>query len=418
MSASATRADDFFLARQPILNREQGLFAYELLFRRATTADANVFDDLSATAAVIAHASELGMENVLGGLLGFVNVDATVMLSDFVKFLPHDKVVLEILETVKGTENVIERIAELTKAGYTFALDDVVEDSVDVQKLMPLVAIVKIDIMGMAYDRLADLSSQFKAARKKLLAEKVETLEQFQTCLGLGFDYFQGYYFAKPIIMTGKKLSSTQLKIMQLMGLLVSDADNSEIESSIKQDAALGLTLLRLVNTPALGVVHSIDSIGQALTVLGRRQLQRWLQILLYAEPGKASHSASPLLRLAVTRGKFLELITQKLYENNRSKSDIAFTVGIMSLMDTLFSATMETILEKFAVTDDVRDALLSRVGIYGDMLKLAECMERIEERGELLMQTMDALQLSSNDVNAMQMEAFNWSEKVARGAC
>lgn len=414
-SLHSQRVKEFFLARQPILNRAQGLVAYELLFRRADAGSASVIDDLAATAAVIEHATELGMENVIGGSLGFVNIDATVLMSDFVQFLPRDKVVLEILETVKVTDSVVARVVELKQAGYTFALDDVIADSDDIRKLLPLVDIVKIDIAGMPPSTLSQLSARFRLTKKKLLAEKVENIEEYNRCLELGFDYFQGYYFAKPAVLSGKKLSPSQLALMQLIGLLNSDAENIEIERVIKHDASLGLTLLRMANSPALGTGAHIISLGQALMVLGRRQLQRWLQILLYAEPSKSAGTLSPLLVLATTRGKLLELMANKLKPGNHNMADIAFTVGIMSLMDALFASPMEKILEQIPVTDAVRDALLSRAGIYGEMLTLAEAVENLEKSGSLVMPVLQSLQLSIEDLYDMQLSAYEWSEQVSR---
>ncbi|HEY5801079.1 MAG TPA: EAL domain-containing protein [Burkholderiaceae bacterium] len=410
-------AREFFLARQPILNREQALVAYELLFRSAATGAINVTDDLSATAAVIAHASELGMEQVIGDMLGFVNVDAAVLMSDFVKFLPHKKVVLEILETVKATPELIARVAELTEAGFRFALDDVVADSADVQKLLPYVELIKVDIMGMPPMELTALSQLLKKSGKKLLAEKVETLADFQLCLDLGFDYFQGYYFARPVILTGKKIAPSELALMRLMSLLESEADDADIEASIKQDASLSLNLLRLVNTPAVGARQRIDSLGQALTVLGRRQLQRWLQIMLYAKPGTGGHFTSPLLQLATTRGKLLELMAQKLHPGQRAVADVAFTVGVMSLMDTLFGLSMSDVLNQLAVNEDVSQALLLRRGLYGEMLKLAEYIEHVDTARPLLMPTLNKLHLSTRDLYDLQLAAFEWSNKVATAA-
>jgi c-di-GMP phosphodiesterase len=409
------RVKDFFLARQPILDRDQGLVAYELLFRNAATGPANVGDDLAATAAVIAHASELGIENVIGNALGFVNVDATVLMSDFIHFLPCDKVVLEILETVQVTPQLIQRVQELVEAGFAFALDDVVAESEDVQKLLPLVKIIKIDLINLEQPTLLRLTRHFKQAGKTLLAEKVETLEQFNQCLALGFDYFQGYYFARPGILSGKKLASSQLTIMRLMALLLNDADNREIELCIKREASLGLTLLRLVNTPAFGLSQRVDSLGQALVVLGRRQLQRWLQILLYADPGRRHCSMSPLLMLATTRGKLLELMAEEICPGQANVADVAFTVGIMSLMDVLFGSPMEKILEQLAISDAVRQALLARAGLYGDMLNLAEYIERVDEAGPLLASTLQKLQLTIEDLFRLELVAFEWSNTIAR---
>jgi EAL and modified HD-GYP domain-containing signal transduction protein len=411
------RVEDFFLARQPILNRDQALVAYELLFRRASSTLANVTDDLSATASVIAHATELGMENVIGGSLGFFNIDAVVLMSDFVKFLPPQKVILEILETVEVTPEIVARVAELSKAGYKFALDDVIEDTLGLRQLLPYISIIKIDIAGMSRQVLTDLFQRFKGAGKTMLAEKVETIEEFNFCLALGFDYFQGYYFAKPVIMAGKKLAPSQMVIIQMMAQLDADADTIVLERSIKHDAALGLTLLRLVNTPAVGVIHRIDSLKQALNVLGRRQLYRWLQIMLYAEPDKARHTISPLLLMASSRGKLLELMTQKLNPGKSSMADIAFTVGIMSLMDTLFSLPMEEILRHMPVAAEVRDALLSREGLFGDMLRLVEYTERVQESGPMLMPALEKLHLTNDDLYEVQTEAYEWSDSIARVA-
>jgi c-di-GMP phosphodiesterase len=417
-SSLPQRVREFFLARQPILNRDQDLVAYELLFRSAAAGPANVTDDLSATASVIAHASELGMENVIGASLGYINVDAAVLMSDFVQFLPKEKVILEILETVEVTSHVVDRVRELAQAGYRFALDDVIAESDGMHMLLPLVDVVKVDINEMTFDNLSRLSVRIRAANKKLLAEKVESLEQFQQCMELGFHYFQGYYFARPVVLTGKKLSTSQVTIMQLMAQILSDADSADIERSIKQDASLGLTLLRLVNTPAAGVPQRIDSIGQALLVLGRRQLQRWLQILLYADTGKSRAAASPLLALAATRGRLLELMAAKIRPNNRNMAEIAFTVGIMSLMDALFGLPMERILTELSVTDEVRAALLSREGIYGDMLKLAESVEHVKEADSLAVAPLlGKLNLSGEDFYALQVSAFEWSDSISHSA-
>jgi len=159
--------DQFFLARQPILNREQRLVAYELLFRSAHCDDAGVTDGLEATATVIAHASELGMEQVVGPQLAYVNVDTASLMSDFIRFLPNDKVILEILESVRATPEVLARVRELKQAGFHFALDDVVSASEDVQKLAPLVDIIKVDIHHMLAEALVALTPLMKRHKKK-----------------------------------------------------------------------------------------------------------------------------------------------------------------------------------------------------------------------------------------------------------
>ncbi len=245
----------------------------------------------------------------------------------------------------------------------------------------------------------------------------METREEYQACQDLGFDYFQGFYFARPAVISGRKLSPSQLAVMELMTLITSDADNIDIERAVKRDVTLALNLLRLVNTPGLGTGYRIDSLSQALMVLGRRQLQRWLQIMLYAEPAKRGQSVSPLLMLATTRGRMLELLAQKLRPSQRNIADVAFTVGIMSLMDTLFGMPMDEIVQQIPVIDDVADALLHRRGFFGELLHLAECIERMEEADDLVALALRELAISADDMVELEMAAFEWSDTVVRYA-
>ncbi len=405
-------ANRFFLARQPILNRHQRLVAYELLYRNADCDDAHVTNGKAATASVIAHASALGMEHVVGDQLAYVNVDAEGLMSDFIHFLPNDKVILEVLETVDATPEVVARVRELKQAGFRFALDDVVGESDNLDKLQPLMDVIKIDIKQMAPASLAALTRSLRNPRQKLLAEKVETHEEFRQCMDLGFEYFQVYYFARPVILSGKKIAPSQMAIMHLLELLATDADQRDIERSIKLDPVITLNLLRLVNTPAVGARFRINSVGHALMVLGRQQLQRWLQILLYV---KGQQYDSPLLQLATTRGKTMENLLEHLRPGERISADIGFTVGIMSLMDTLFSVAMGEIVDSVNVLDDVRAALLHRTGDYGAALKLIELVENAQEGPELT-GLLHELALPPSALYESQLAAYDWVHHYAHG--
>lgn len=409
-------ADNFFLARQPILNRGQRLVGYELLFRDAHTGTAaGITDQAEATATVIAHASELGMEHVVGDQMAFVNVDDVGLMSDFIRFLPNDKVILEILESVKATPDVLDRIRELKQAGFRFALDDVIGASEDVQKLQPLCDVIKVDIQDMRAGTLPALARVLKNPRQKLLAEKVETVEEFRQCMDLGFEYFQGYYFARPVILSGKKISPSQRSVLHLLELLDADASSHEIESSVKHDPLITLNLLRLVNTPAVGTRYRINSVGHALMVLGRRQLKRWLQILLYVKGAGAQEFTSPLLQLATTRGKTIELMVEHLRPGQRIGADIGFTVGVMSLMDTLFSIHMRDVLDSVNVLDEVRAALLHRAGDYGSMLSLIEHIEQGSE-AQVLARMLGQMSLRPAELYAIQLAAIEWVTDYTRG--
>jgi EAL and modified HD-GYP domain-containing signal transduction protein len=408
---------DFYLARQPILDRNQALFGYEMLFRSTAAGPANVDTDIAATASVIAHAAQLGLERVIGDALGFINVDADVIMSDIFVFMPRDKVVLEIMDSIPVTPPVLARITDLMSHGFRFALGDVVRDSPDVPKLLPLVDYIKLDLQEIAAGAVPALAARFKRDQKKLLAEKVETRAAHDECMAQGFDYFQGFYFASPAIIKGRKLSPSQLAVIELMSLVTSDADNIDIERAVKRDVTLGLNLLRLVNSAAIGARYRIDSLSQAVNVLGRRQLQRWLQIMLYAEPARTGSGMTPLLSLATTRGRMLELLAQRLRPGQRGVADVAFTVGIMSLMDTLFGMPMEEILAQIPVVDEVSAALLERGGFFGELLHLAECIERAEEKEALVAPAVRQLSLSTEDLVELEVSAFEWTDNVVRFA-
>jgi EAL and modified HD-GYP domain-containing signal transduction protein len=406
---------DFYLGRQPIVDRNQALFGYELLFRRAPAGAAQIDTGLSATAAVIAHAGQLGLEKVIGDAQGFINADADVIMSDIFVFLPRERVVLEVAGMVEASAPLLARMAELAGHGFRFALDDVDTITPNFERMLPMIDFVKFDMREMTPSTLLNLAPRLKRDDKKLVAERVETRAEYDTCRELGFDYFQGYYFAKPVVIGGRKLTPSQLAILELMKLVTSDAENIAIERAVKRDVTLALNLLRLVNTPAVGMRQRIDSVSQALIVLGRRQLQRWLQIMLYADPVQQGHSASPLLMLATTRGRLLELLAKRLRPSQRNVADIAFTVGIMSLMDALFGIPMSEIVTQIPVIDEVAAALTHRSGFFGELLRLAESIEQMEGAGDMVMPTLKQLAISTDELVEFEVEAFAWSDTVVR---
>jgi len=416
-ASQPVRPRDFYLGRQPVIDRQQALFGYELLFRSAARGPARFASGLCATAAVIAHTAQLGLDKVLGDATGFINVDAEVINSDIFAFLPRERVVLELVGTVQASDDVIARMAQLAKHGFRFCAAGIATDTPSVQRLLPLVDFVKLDVNDMPQSTLARLAPSLRTAGKQLIAEKVETREDYKLCMDLGFDYFQGYHFAKPAVIGGRKLSPSQLAVMDLMNMVMSDAENSAIERAVKKDPSLALNLLRLVNTPAVGARQRIDSIGQALMLLGRRQLQRWLQILLYADPGARGHTLSPLLMLATTRARLMELLVQRLRPGQRNLAEIAFTVGIMSLMDVLFEVGMNDLMEQIPMIGEVSEALLHRTGFFGELLKLAESIECMEDVVAQVTPMLNTLAISSDDLLELEVAAFAWSDSVVRYA-
>ena len=408
--------EEIFIGRQPILDRSQQLFAYELLFRSGGQKnEANVQDDLGATANVINHAfAELGVEQALGPYKGFINCDASLLLSDIIEILPTDKIVLEVLETVEVTPVIIERCTELKARGFTLALDDFVNYEDKWKPLLDIIEIIKVDLMPLSREQLATVTHDLKRWPLTMLAEKVDSREQADYCMQLGYNLFQGYYFAKPVIIAGKKLGHSQLALLRLLGLVMGDAETTAMEGVFKHEPGLAMNLMRLTNSVATGVRTQVTSLRHAITVLGRRQLQRWLQLLLYTNPSGSPHIVSPLLQLAATRGRFLELLAGKLRPGVREFEDHAFMTGIMSLMPTLMGVALEEILKSIQLASNVHEAIESKSGQLGIMLQLAEALEMSD--GEACHTLTE--QLTGADhlmVNACLTQALSWASNIGR---
>ena len=411
---SEQNADQLFLGRQAILDREQRLFAYELLFRNGTRNSAEVTDGVQATATVIVNAfAELGVEAALGSYRGFINVDEEFLFSDMLELLPRQSVVLEILETVPPSPAVVERCKALKAAGFTLALDDVIQLEPRFAELLALVDIVKVDIQPLSRVQLMQLTMKLKPIGKQLLAEKVDSREQMEQCLKLGFSLFQGYYFAKPTIIAGKKLDHSQLSLMKLMGLLLGDAATAELELALKPEPGLTVNLLRMTNSVGSGTTEKITSLGHAITVLGRRQLQRWLQLLVFSAGDKNTVS-NPLLMLAATRGRLMELLAAELRPNDSVLADQAFMAGIMSLMPALIGQTIADIVNPLGLASHVREALCDDTGQLNDMLRLTENSEN--GNLEQLAKNLASLPgITPKTLNRAQTQALQWANSIGQ---
>lgn len=408
--------EEIFIGRQPILDRKHHLFAYELLFRSGRQKnEAHVQDNLGATANVINHAfAELGVEQALGPYKGFINCDASLLLSDIVEILPTDKIVLEILETVEVTPEIVERCTELKARGFTLALDDFVNYEDKFKPLLDLIEIVKVDLMPLSKEQLGTVTSALKRwPTLALLAEKVDSREQADYCHMLGYELFQGYYFARPVIIAGKKVGHSQVALLQLLGMLTEDAETRQLEGVFKHEPGLSMNLMRLTNSVSSGVRTKITSLRHAIVVLGRRQLQRWLQLLLYTNPS-GDTVVSPLLQLAATRGRFLELLAGKLKPGVREFEDHAFMTGILSLMPTLMGVPLEEILKGIHLSSDVQEALESKRGQLGIMLQLSEALEASD--GDACHNLTEQLSGANHlMVNSSVTQALTWASNIGR---
>lgn len=410
--ARVSAAPTFWLGRQPILDLTGTTVAYELLFRSGAVGGNGVLDDRMATASVISHAfNELGLASVLGNCRGFINFDAALLMSDIVELLPPERTVIELLETVEITTEVVERCRDLRSRGFSFALDDIVQLDAAHAPILPLVDVVKIDLPGTPVEALPGIVAAARCAgRVKLLAEKVDSREQADHCRRLGFDLFQGYFFARPVVLQGRRADPSRSVLLNLLQQALTDAENDRIEATFKQAPELSYKLMRLVNSVGMGLRSSIQSLSHALVILGRRQLQRWLQVLLFAHHN-AGDFPSPLLQLAAGRGKLMELLAERQVTDTAYR-DRAFMTGILSLLDTLLEAPMAEVIAQINLPGDVRDALLDRQGRLGRLLTLVEGLERGDD--ELVAALLaDGDPCPTAELPQLQIEALSWANAI-----
>ena len=408
----STPSEKFFLGRQPILDRNQEIIGYELLFRSADI-DHAVFESYShASSSVISLAlASFGINEVLGGKLGFINIHLELLFSEMLELLPTGQTVLELLEIIRLDESVIERCRELKEKGFLLALDDHEYDETNTD-IYYITDIIKIDILLTGMDGLPEVVRQLRKFPVKLLAEKVETIEQFQICYDLGFDMFQGYFFARPIVLNRRKIDVSGLALLKLLQQLTMGAAIEMIEMTFKENPGLSYNLLKLVNSVALGMREKIKTLRHAILLLGLNHLRRWTQLSLFA--GHDSRSMNhPLLEMAAVRGRLMEIMLRQI--SGRAASDeqaeAAFMVGILSLLDVLFETPMEEIIATLNLTDDVSSALLQREGKLGRMLLLTEKLEVTDF--DAVTTLLGECRVSLDQLLQAQLEAFNWRSSI-----
>jgi len=391
-----------FLGRQPILDRKQNLAAFELLFRSGHFNGATIEDDVSASATVINHAfTELGVEAVLGKYPGFINLSAALLMSDVIELLPRNKVVLEILETVKVSSALVHRCVELKEMGFTLALDDFVGHERQFTPLLDVVDIVKVDVQRLAPEALERVTRRLRKRKLKLLAEKVASREQVDHCLDLGYELFQGYYFERPSVITGRRLSQTAL--MRLLHVLLGDGKDG-VDAVLAEHPEL---------TDGLSRLARLVSAGDSMSAPTARRPQRWLPLLVYmvsSAPG--AEVPSPLLVLAATRGKLMELLARALRPSDREFQERAFLTGTLSLVNALLAAPLAEILGTLPVAADVRAALLARESELGALLALVETLEASDLASiERALERVPGL--DHGRVIGLQVEAMRWADFI-----
>jgi EAL and modified HD-GYP domain-containing signal transduction protein len=397
-----------YIARQPIVDAKHQLFAYELLFRHSAHAQSARFDnDVDAGISVISNTLvNMGTEWLLKGKLAFVNMEASMLMSSFSTLLPPEKVVIEVLETVEVTPEVLERLTELKEAGYRFALDDF-QYLPESEPLLPLASFVKLDVLA---HTPAELTNMVKIIRKypvELIAEKVETPEQFRHCQALGFDYFQGYYFAHPENLAAKIINPVYATVVQLLEKVRQGADAKDLETLFKKDVALTFKLLRYINSAGFGLSCEVQSIRHAVSILGMQPLYRWLTLLLVTAGG--APTMPTLARTAITRGRLCELIGKICL--SKGDQDNLFIVGVFSLLPAFLEMPMDQVLDRIVIPEKLVDALADRTGIYGPFLALTEAVE--SGNVDLLESLASSLMVTPNQVSEAHLQALAWVEQL-----
>ena len=376
------------IGRQVILDRSSTVIGYELLFREVGALVSEVKDDRFATAKVLTDTlNAIGLQPLVGTKTAFINIDRTFLLNRVVESIPADGFVLEILETTIVDEELTTRIKELHAKGYVFALDDFDFSAPMIKNfepIFPYLTMVKVDLMLSPPDVEAFSAKIefFKALGVELLAEKVETKTQYERCLKMGFSYFQGFFFAKPDIIEGKKINPNKLALVQLIKLLISQEPFDVIEAHISRSPEILVNLLRYLNSASFGIKREITSIKQAVALLGYGPLMRWLTLLFYSIRDSDSAHMQPLLETVLLRAEIMKQLT--LYAQDKQTADKAYFVGLISMLDVILHRDMKDILQDMAFEPAIQEAILESKALIGKTLKLTRCIEQSVSKDEL----------------------------------
>lgn len=398
-----------YVARQPIFDAQQRVQGYELLFRSDLE---NVFPDVNGNKASIsvldAAFMSIGIERLTGGKRAFINFTDELLRQPLPIALPKETVVIEILESVQPDETIIKTCEDLKARGYTLALDDFkVED--DLNPLAMIADIIKVDFLDTPYEQCRRVVEDPRLRHVTFLAEKVETKEVFRDAEQMGYTYFQGYFFSKPEITSGKDISPQQLAHMQLIAEVnKADFDIKRITDIVSRDLALSYRLLRLVNSAAFGLRTKVSSVKHAILLLGPREIKRWISAL--ALMNSADSKPDALFTIPVLRGRFAELLAPAA--DLGEKSSELFLVGLFSMLDALLDRHMEDALAYLPLSSDIIDALLGKPGPLYHMVQLVKFYE--EADWENVSQCAAKLNLDESVIPEAYIEAAKWVSDFA----
>ncbi|MES2306640.1 MAG: HDOD domain-containing protein [Gemmatimonadota bacterium] len=399
---------DIFVARQPIFDRGRRVVAYELLFRSGLQ---NSFGNTDPTVASLSMVGTtlmgFGLDALLGDRRGFFNASRRLLVEEQWRSLPVESAVIEVLEWVSPDEEVIAACAALKAAGYQLALDDFVA-SPEYEALVEYADIIKIDFLATPVAERAELVQRFKPRGIVMLAEKVETYEDFAMALDAGYDLFQGYFFCKPEMMKGKDLAPFKGNMARLIAEMNRpELDFPRLEELIQQEVSLSVKLLRFLRSASFGWRHEVTSINQALRILGEKAARKWASLVVLTMIG--DDKPMELVTTSLVRAQFCEEVGARLPNVDR-RGDF-FLVGLLSTIDALLDRPLPELLQEMSLSEDVREALRGEATALGECLAMVTAYDQGDfSRAESLAAERG---LDSEELPAAYTKSIAWVDEI-----
>jgi EAL and modified HD-GYP domain-containing signal transduction protein len=394
-----------FIARQPIFNPKLEVVGYELLFRgRGYAADALIDDAERATATVVLNTlTELDMNRIVAGKTAWVNVSREFVLDDLIRAVPPSVVGLEIPETERFDDEMLDALRELKQAGYRLALDDF-RDREGSDALLELFDVVKLSMTELGRQQIRELVARLRGGGRsfsgQVLADKLGTRPDHEVCIAAGCDLFQGYFFCRPAVVGTRGIAANRLALLQVVAALNDPAIQfSEIEQVVARDVALSFRLLRYVNSAFFGLRGDVRSIGQALALLGLENVRRWATLSTMAS---IDNKPTELTLTALIRARFCELAGQRLGMGTAAE---LFTLGLFSVIDAMMDAPMHDVVASLPLAEDIREALVQRRGRMGQLLDCVVSLETGED---------DPVEAIVPRASELYLESLMWANSAA----
>ncbi len=397
-----------FIARQPILNEKLEVVAYEL-FYRSSDMDSSVFiDGDEATTKVLSQSIFGGdINKIVGDKKVYINFTEQIILDEIPLALDKERLIVEVLETVELTPEVITALEKIKDLGYTIALDDV-EEVIEDERFLELVDIIKVDFLLTDTQKRRQIVDGLRDYDVVLLAEKVETLELFNEAKEMGFTLFQGYFFAKPNTLKVKAIKAIKVNYLQLLGELGQPLPNyDKLTHIIESDVSLTYRVLRLVNSAAFYRKSKVQTIHQALVTLGVKQLNKWVSLIMIED--LSAEKPSELVKMSLIRGKVMETISKTVMTNVPEHE--AFLVGLLSLVDVMTDREMNQILEELPLDDSLSEAILNKKNGLGKLLTLVEDYE--SSRWNSVQTACDTLNIDILSLPVIYFDAVSWTDSI-----